>query len=257
MDEQPYPVGEVARVAGVTVRTLHHYDEVGLLRPSARSGSGRRLYNHTDLERLQRILAYRELGFGLHEIATVLDDARVDPLDHLRTQHALLTERARRLDRMVALVERAMEARAMGINLDPHEMFEVFGEHDPTEHAEEARHRWGDTEAYKESARCSASLSKHDWKQVTAEGAATESRFAEAMTAGLPASSPEAMGAAEAHREHISRWFYPCSYEMQLGLAAMYVDDPRFSAHYEQRAPGLARYVHDAIRANAHRAGAK
>ena len=145
-----YSVGQVAHLSGVTVRALHHYDAVGLLRPSGRTEAGYRSYSHDDLARLQRILCYRELGFSLDQIAAILDDASVDPLDHLRRQHALLVGRIERLQRMAAAVEKAMEARRMGINLDPAEMFEVFGNDDPTQYADEVERRWGDTAAYQE-----------------------------------------------------------------------------------------------------------
>lgn len=94
-DSAQHPVGEVARLAGVTVRTLHHYDEIGLLRPTGRSAAGYRLYDRADLERLQQILCYRELGFELDKIAAILDDPDTDPVDHLRRQHEHLSSAAR------------------------------------------------------------------------------------------------------------------------------------------------------------------
>ena len=249
-----YTVGEVARFAGVTVRTLHHYDEVGLLVPSGRTAAGYRQYADADLERLQRILCYRELGFGLEDIAAILDDPRNDPVDHLRRQHELLTDQMTRLAAMVAAVKKTMEARRMGIALNPDEMFEVFGDHDPTQYAEEVEQRWGDTDAYKQSQRRTSSYTKDDWLRIKAEGAAAEQRLAAAMAEGLPADSEEAMAAAEDHRLQIDRWFYDLSPDMHRGLGDMYLADPRFEKHYEDVAPGLARYVRDAIHANADRA---
>ena len=246
-------VGAVARLAGVTVRTLHHYDEIGLLTPSGRSNAGYRRYADDDLERLQRILFYRELGFGLDQIKAVMTDGDADASAHLRQQHAMLLDRIRRLQRMASAVEKAMEARTMGINLTPEERLEVFGDFDPEEHAAEVEERWGDTDAYRESARRSASYTKADWERMKAEAAEATGRIVAAMTAGLPADSGEAMDGAEAHRQHISRWFYDCTYEIHAGLAEMYLADPRFAATYEDTAPGLARYVHDAIKANAAR----
>jgi len=234
------------------VRTLHHYDRIGLLRPSARTPSGYRSYGPADLERLQRILGYRELGFSLEEIARLLDGDS-DPMLHLRRQRDLLAGRIDRLQRMLATLERTMEAHRMGINLNPEEMLEVFGDHDPTEFAEEAEQRWGDTDAYRESQRRASSYTKDDWKAMGAEAEAIRERLAAAQAAGLPADSPEAMDAAQAHRDHISRWFYDCTTEIHLGLAEMYLADPRFTEHYESVAPGLAQYVHDAIVANAAR----
>jgi DNA-binding transcriptional MerR regulator len=248
-----YAVGEVARLAGVTVRTLHHYDEIGLLRPGARTAAGHRVYGDPDLARLQRILGYRELGFGLDEVARLLDDPAVDPLDHLRRQRDLLRGRADRLHVVIGALEKTMEAHAMGIRLTPQEIFEVFGEHDPTEHAPEAEERWGDTDAYRESARRTTSYTKEDWLTIKGEEAATARWMVALLQDGTAPDNDAAMDAAEAHRQHISRWFYECSPAMHRGLAQMYVADPRFTATYEAQAAGLAQWVHDAIEANAAR----
>ncbi len=247
-----YSVGEVAGIARVSVRALHHYDRIGLLRPVGRTPAGYRRYEPADLQRLQHILAYRDLGFGLDQIAQLLADG-AEPLAHLRRQHRLLGERVEALQRMSRLIEKTMEAHQMGIRLDPQEMFEVFGEEDPTRHAEEAEQRWGDTPAYAQSHRRTSAYTKQDWLAVKAEGAHVEQGLAAALASGAPADGVEAMDAAEAHRQMISRWFYDCGLEMHEGLAQMYLADPRFTQHYEELAPGLAQYTHDAIHANAAR----
>jgi MerR family transcriptional regulator, thiopeptide resistance regulator len=247
-------VGEVAALAGVTVRTLHHYDQIGLLSPSGRSAAGYRLYAPADLDRLHQVLVYRELGFSLEDVAALLDDA--DPVEHLRRQHRLLLERLGRTQAMVAAVEKEMEARAMGVPLTPEERFEVFGDFDPDQYDEEVQERWGESDAYKESKRRTSSYSKDDWLRIKAEGEDVEARFAAALAAGVPAHSQQAMDIAEAHRQQISRNFYDCPPGMHAGLGRMYVEDERFAAHYEQRAPGLAQYVSAAVQANAARQGA-
>ena len=254
MDTMGRSVGEVARLAGVTVRTLHHYDEIGLLRPSGRSSASYRDYGQEDLVRLQRILGYRELGLSLDAIAGILDDPAIDPVEHLRSQHALLVDRMQRLQEQLAAIEKTLEAHQMGIQLDPEEMFEVFGDFDPAEHEAEARERWGDSGAFGESQRRSSSYSKDDWLRIKAEGEQIEQRLLAAMQAGLAPTSTEAMDAAEAHRASISRWFYDCDHGIHRGLGDMYVADPRFTAHYDDRAPGLAAFVHAAVHANAERA---
>jgi DNA-binding transcriptional MerR regulator len=250
-----HTVGAVARMAGITVRTLHHYDEIGLLTPSGRSGAGYRRYGDADLERLQRILFYRELGFGLDQIRDVMTDGAAPATDHLRRQHALLVDRIGRLQRMAAAVEKAMEAHTLGISLTPEERFEVFGDFNPDQHAAEVEERWGDTDAYRESTRRAARYTKADWERIKAQGQAAIEQVVAAMRAGLPADSTHAMDGAEAHRRQIDDAFYPCSYEIHVGLAEMYLADPRFTATYEKIAPGLAQYLHDAIKANAARHG--
>jgi DNA-binding transcriptional MerR regulator len=247
-------VGDVAALAGVTVRTLHHYDRIGLLSPSARSSAGYRLYAPADLDRLHQVLVYRELGFSLEDVAALLDDA--DPVEHLRRQHSLLLERLDRTRSMVAAVEKEMEARVMGVPLTPEEKFEVFGDFDPDQYEEEVQERWGETDAYAESKRRTTSYGKDDWLRIKAEGEDVEARFAAAMQAGVPADSEQAMDVAEEHRQQISRNFYDCPPGMHAGLGRMYVEDERFTAHYETRATGLARYVSAAVQANASRQSA-
>jgi DNA-binding transcriptional MerR regulator len=248
-------VGEVAALAGVTVRTLHHYDRIGLVQPSARSAAGYRRYAAADLDRLHQVLLYRELGFGLEEIATLLDDPEADPAAHLRRQHRLLRERIERTQAVVAAVEKEMEARAMGISLTPEERFEIFGDGLSEEYQAEAEERWGETEAWAQSQRRTAAYDKQDWLRIKAEADDVERRFAEAMRSGAAADSPQALDLAEEHRQHIGRWFYDCPPAMHAGLGRMYVEDERFAAHYEQVAPGLARYVSTAVQANAARRG--
>jgi len=246
-------VGEAAALAGVTVRTLHHYDRIGLLSPSGRSGAGYRQYSPADLDRLHSVLLYRELGFPLEEVATLLDDPSADPEEHLRRQHRLLRDRLERTSAMVAAVEKEMEARAMGISLTPEERFEVFGGHDPAQYDAEVEERWGETDAYAQSKRKTAAYSQEDWLRIKAEGADVEARFAAAFRDGIPADSERAMDVAEEHRQQISRNFYDCPPEMHAGLGRMYVEDERFTAHYEEIAPGLAQYVSTAVQANAAR----
>ncbi|MGW6863886.1 MerR family transcriptional regulator [Streptomyces sp. NPDC054904] len=246
-----WSVGQVAGFAGVTVRTLHHYDEVGLLSPSSRSGAGHRRYDDADLDRLQRILFYRELGFPLDEVAVLLDDPDSDPEEHLRRQHSLLSDRIARLQQMAKAVEHAMEAKKMGINLTPEEKFEVFGDFDPDEHAEEAERRWGGTDAYRESTRRTASYTKEDWQRIQAAAADINDRFAALLDSGAAAESEPAMDLAEDHRSWINGAYYFCTYEIHTCLGEMYVADERFTAYYEAVRPGLALFVRDAILANA------
>ena len=249
-----YSVGRVAALSGVTIRTLHHYDEIGLLSPSGRSAAGYRVYEEADLERLQRILFYRELGFTLKEISTIVDDPGTDAMGHLRRQRGLLARRIERLGAMVDAIDYEMEARTMDIRLTPEERFEVFGEFRPEDHAEEAERRWGETEAYKESNRRVSRYGKEDWLRLKSEAEEVQARLAAAFEAGLAPDSEEAMAAVEAHRQHISRWFYECTYEVHRGLAEMYLTDERFRSHYDTQTPGLAAFIREAAHANGARA---
>ncbi len=135
--------------------------------------------------------------------------------------------------------------------MDDNEMFEVLGDFDPKAYEAETKERWGDTDAYAESARRTVRYTKDDWKAIKAEGGAVTVELGEALAAGAAPDHPAVQALVERHRAHIDRWFYPCSVEMQVGLADMYVADPRFAATYEAVRPGLARFIRDAVRIRA------
>ncbi|MGW3294235.1 MerR family transcriptional regulator [Streptomyces xiamenensis] len=120
-------MGRVAELAGVTVRTLHHYDRIGLVRPSARTAGGYRAYSAGDVARLREVLAYRQLGFGLREVAELVDDLSTDAVAHLRRLRGLLLERRDHADAMAAAIDRELEARAKGLKVTPEEQLEVLG----------------------------------------------------------------------------------------------------------------------------------
>ncbi|NJP91641.1 MerR family transcriptional regulator [Nonomuraea sp. FMUSA5-5] len=248
-----FSVGQVARLAGITVRTLHHYDEIGLLTPGERTHSGYRRYTDDDLARLQQILLYRELGFPLDEIAVILDEPHTDELTHLRRQHELLTRKATRLQEVIAAVERTIAARAGGITLTPEERFDIFGDFRPEDHDAEVERRWGHSQELAQTRRRVAAYTAADWLQHKAEATTITDDLIAALKAGLPADSPAVMDIAERHRGLITRWFYDCPPDLHRCLADRYVDDPRFTATFEALMPGLAAYFQHAIHANARR----
>ena len=143
----------------------------------------------------------------------------------------------------------------MGISLTPEERFEIFGPNYSEDYEREAEERWGETEAWTQSQRRTSAYTKEDWLRIKAEADDVTQRMAAALRAGVPADSGQAMDLAEEHRQHISRWFYDCPPGMHAGLGRMYVEDERFTATYEQVAPGLAQYVSTAVQANAARQG--
>ncbi|GAB08319.1 putative MerR family transcriptional regulator [Gordonia araii NBRC 100433] len=244
-------VGEIAGLTGVSVRTLHHYDHIGLVVPSERSWSGYRLYTDADVERLHRVLVYREVGFSLEQIATLLDDPDGDELSQLEDQRKLLAERIDRLHRMVAALEELMTSKNNGVSLTAAEQAEIFGDDWPNEgYAAEAQERWGDTEQWRQSKERTAKMSKADWQAVKDEQDALFADLASAKTGGVAPGSETANELAERHRASIAR-FYDCSHSMQVCLGQMYVADERFTKTYDDHAPGLAQWVHDIIVANA------
>lgn len=254
-DSEELQVGAVARLVGISVRTLHHYDDIGLVVPSGRTPKGYRTYSAIDVERLHRVLTYREIGFALDDIAALLDDPSIDTMAHLRRQRELLEQRIDRLLEMATAVDKMMEANTMGMQLSSGEQQEIFGDNWTGEqYAEEAQERWGETDAWKQSQQRTAAFTKADWKAVKAETDALEADLATAMASGISVESPEAGLLAERHRVSIQR-YYDCSYEMHVCLGEMYVADERFEKHYDEVAPGLAQFLRDSIVANAARQG--
>ena len=252
MSSKGLSVSQLAKLAKISVRTLHHYDEIGLFPAGVRTEAGYRRYDRADLERLQQILFFRELGFPLEEIRRLLTDPSFDVSAALVLQRQLLMEKIAHLHRIVGAVDRALadkRADDMSQPATPQEMFEVFGK-DPSEHEAEAQDRWGHTDAYKESARRTAQYTKAQWQTIKDEADQLNTDLAAALDRGLPADSPEAMALAERHRLHIDRWFYPCAPSMHAALGQMYVEDPRFTATFDAIRPGLATYTRDAILAS-------
>ncbi|MFT4187116.1 MAG: MerR family transcriptional regulator [Aeromicrobium sp.] len=251
MDEQTHTVGDLARLAGVTVRTLHHYDEIGLLRPSARSHADYRLYDADDASRLTRVLFYRDLGFGLTEIAALLDGDD-DPVVHLRAQHRLLSERLGRVRAMVAALEREMEAHMSGTPLTTEQKLEIFGDDWDPAYEAEAEERWGDTDAWAQSKARTAGFTADDWRQVKADTDTLNADLVAALNDGVEPGSERANALAERHLEQIQR-FYDADHAMQCQIASLYTEDARFAATYEKLAPGLGAWLRAVIEANAER----
>ena len=248
-----WTVGEAAQIAKVSVRTLHHYDEVGLLAPSSRSESGYRLYESGDLERLHQILLFRELGFALDDIRRIMLDPAFDRTEALRAQRSLLAEKAHRTEAMLAAIDTALAADERGTTMTEEDRAEMFGElfdgFNPEDYEEEVQERWGGTDAYGQSAERTKSYTKADWAQIKAEMDQNTAAFIALMDAGIPADSPEAIALAEAKRLHISKWFYDCPIEFYANMAAIWVNDPRFTKNIDKPHAGLAAYSYAAVKA--------
>lgn len=248
-------VGQVSERFGVTVRTLHHYDAIGLLSPGERSSAGYRLYTEADVLRLQHVVVYRRLGFPLEQISELLDggEDRPDVLGHLRRQRAAVMSRLDELSDLVTAIDRALEREMTGVDLTKDEQRELFGDGFSDEYAAEAQERWGDTEAWRQSQQRTSRYTRADWEEIKSETDGINAAFVAAMQAGEPADGAAAMAAAERARQQIHDRFYDLTPEFHRNLGDMYVTDPRFTATYEDIRPGMAQYVRDAIHANADR----
>jgi MerR family transcriptional regulator, thiopeptide resistance regulator len=232
-----YRVGDIARLAGVSVKTLHLYDEMGLVK-AQRTEADHRVYDQAALDRLTQVLGYRALGFSLEAIEKILA-GDWDERTHLQHQLTLLRSQAARLQQLADAVQKRLEAKVMGIELTPEEQFAEF--------APEAEERWGHTDAYAESQRRTARYRKDDWKRIQAEADQLNRDFAALLVAGESPASERAGELVERHRAHIDSCYYPCSGTQQRALGELYVADERFARTYDAYAPGLATFVAAAI----------
>ncbi|CRZ17502.1 MerR family transcriptional regulator [Mycolicibacterium neworleansense] len=239
-------VGAVAALTGVSVRTLHHYDHIGLVVPSVRTAAGYRGYTDADVERLHLVLVYRSVGLALDEIRSLLDDEDADVLAHLQRQHSLLCDQAEQLQQTIKAVEELMSAHNRGIQLTAEEQAEIFGSAVYDEHADEVRERWGDTDEWRQSQERAARLTKQAWLEIKSEGDRLLADLAAAKRSGVEPGSVPAGRLAARHRAGIER-FYDCSDDMHVCLAQMYLADERFTRYYDDVEPGLAQFVHDII----------
>jgi DNA-binding transcriptional MerR regulator len=240
-------VGAVAALTGVSVRTLHHYDHIGLVVPSVRTPAGYRGYTDADIEQLHLVLVYRSVGMPLDEIRALLDDPSADVLEHLGRQHALLLEQEDRLQHTIKAVEELMNAHRQGIQLTAEEQIEIFGTTAfSVEYAAEAEERWGETDAWKQSQQRVSQFSKQDWMAIKAEGDALLAALAQAKRDGVEPGSADANDLAARHRASIER-FYDCGDEMHRNLVDMYLADERFTRYYDDVEPGLAQFLHDIV----------
>lgn len=242
-------VGRAAALVGVSVKTLHHWDAVGLVRPSERTAAGYRVYSGDDVARVHRVLVYRELGFPLAEIGRILDDPAVDAAAHLRRQRSLLAARITHLETMVGAVDRMLEASGRGMRLTPEEQVAIFGDDWDPARVEEAEARWGGTAQWAQYAERAAAMTPEDWKQVAATTEELNADLAAARRARVTPGSEAANTLAERHRALLSTYF-DCTHAMHACIGRMFADDPGFAAYFDGLAPGMTGWLRDVIFAN-------
>ena len=233
-------VKEVSRITGVSVRTLHHYDAIGLLRPSKITDAGYRLYDDTALVRLQSILLFRELEFPLNEIKNILDRPNFDPMDALEDQIHLLELRKQHLDDLIFHARKIQKTGVISMD------FKAFDATELDNYTAEAKAKWSKTEAYKEyEAKC-AGQSKARQKF---DGDALMAKFSEiGKLRHLPPEAPEVQEAVAGIQSFITVHFYNCTKEIFAGLGQMYLTDERFRQNIDAAAgEGTAAFVSRAI----------
>jgi DNA-binding transcriptional MerR regulator len=249
-----HQIGEVAELAKVSTRLLRHYDEIGLLVPSGRSEAGYRLYSHADLERLQSILFYRALEFPLDAIRRLMKGPGFDRHAALLHQRELLQQQAARLGDLLALIDKTLgdidpETGREKHPMNTKEMFEVFPDM-KQEHQDEAQERWGNTEAWKQSAERWSRYTKADVERMKLEMTQVYGRLENVFASGARPDAPEALTAIEAMRLWSDKWFYDTSKEMHVKGTEFVSRDERFVRNIDKNCPGLAAWIHQATKAN-------
>lgn len=236
-------IKEFATLVGVSVRTLHYYDEIGLLAPaSVDTQSGYRYYDDASLARMQEILFYRELDFPLKEIAALLASPNYDKTQALAAQKELLILKRNRLDRLIAAIDSA-EKGVIDMNAFDNSAFEAKRD----AYAAEAKGRWGASAAWQEHEMKTKNYTGEKWQTLSAEMAGIFADFAAAMTQGLAPESDNAQALVKRLQDHISANYYTCTNEILAGLGQMYTADARFRASIDRHTVGTADYVSKAI----------
>ncbi|MEM7462679.1 MAG: MerR family transcriptional regulator [Pseudomonadota bacterium] len=242
-----YSVGQLAEHSGITVRTLHHYDAIGLLTPSHRSSGKRRLYDRDNVLRLQQILNYRTLGMPLDRIRSILDDPAYDRRAALLDQRKAVLQQIARSEALIRGIDEALSL-IDGLDRKDTDMTTLFGGFDPDKFANEAEEKWGKTDAWHISQRRTANYTKADWKAYHDAHHLICSRFAELAKAGIQPDDPRSMELSSEYAALINRWFYPCSIAHLGNLAQMYEADQRFRKTFDEFGTGTAEFVIQAFK---------
>jgi DNA-binding transcriptional MerR regulator len=243
-----FKIKEVAEMAGVSVRTLHHYHHIGLLQPESVTTAGYRLYTHKNLERLQQILFFREIGFALDDIKSILDRPDFDRQRALRTHKELLMEKKERIEKMILTVENTLQAMEGDERMENEEMFKGFNMEDIKKHQEkyahEAREKYG-KELVQQSEKRVAHYNQDDWTGIQSKMNELFSFIASRMKFGP--SDQDIQTAIGEWRQFITDHFYECTPEIFRGLGELYVADPRFTKNINKFGENLAPFLREAI----------
>ena len=246
-----YTVSQLAKIAGVSVRTLHHYDHIDLLAPTARSAAGYRLYQQDDLLRLQQILFFRELGLALGDIREILDDPHFDQVAALQEHQRLLRAEMGRLACLVGTVEKTIERLTEDDEMrkmTDEELYEGFTKDQVERYEREVKEKY-DPALVAESKRRLGKMSRAQWDAVKQDGDQV-TRAVAALTGRAPGDA-EVQALMAQHHAWIEN-FYPCSAEVYRGLGQLYAEHAEFRANYERYGPNLADFMCAAM---AHYAG--
>lgn len=234
---------EFADFTGVSVRTLHYYDEIGLLKPAyVEERTGYRYYDEACLERMQEILFYRELDFPLKNIYELLSSPGYDKQKALEQQKRLLVLKKERLERLIDALDKAGKGEYVMTAFDNKEYEETRKKYE-----KEVKERWGETAAYKEHQEKTKGYSKENWQDANAGLDNILEEFAQCKAGGATPDSKEALDLVKKLQNHITEQYYTCTNEILAGLGQMYVADERFRKNIDKHGEGTAEFVSEAI----------
>ncbi|MCU9594424.1 MerR family transcriptional regulator [Caldibacillus thermolactis] len=244
-----YTIQKLARLAGVTTRTLRYYDKIGLLKPARINSSGYRIYGQNEVNLLQQIMFYRELGLQLETIKEIIHDPSFNRKNALKEHLQQLIAKRKQIDLLIEIVKKTIKHEEGRIQMSDQEKFEGFKkrlvEENEKKYGDEVRERWGE-EALKASNQKVLNMSQEDYEKVTKLAEDVNQTLAKAMETGDPASEI-AQRAADLHKQWLTFYWKEYSKKAHVGLAQMYVDDERFKAYYDKVKPGAAEFLRDAI----------
>lgn len=244
-----YTVHKLAQLAGVSSRTLRFYDEIGILRPARINSSGYRIYGQAEVDRLQQIMFYRELGIGLDRIKAIVAAPSFDRAQALLEHKRSLLERRTQLDLLIANVDKSIAEIEGRCTMSDEEKFRGFVQKmiddNEANYGAEVRQKYGDDVVEQSNARLKE-MTKEQHDEAARLSNEIQETLAAAFDTGDPA-GPLAQKAADLHRQWLTFWWGHCSKEAHAGIAQMYVDDERFTAYYDKQQPGTAKFLRDAI----------
>ncbi|MEH7389479.1 MerR family transcriptional regulator [Bacillus sp. JJ1503] len=244
-----YTVQGLAKLAGVSTRTLRYYDEIGILKPARMNSSGYRIYGKSEVDRLQQILFYRELDVSLDDIKNIITSPAFDGAHALREHREKLLEKRKQLDALITNVEKTIEQTEGRIQMTDKEKFSGFKkkmiEDNEKKYGKEMREKYGNDTIDQSNAKL-MNMTEEDYEKVTNLANEVTATLAAAFAIGDPAGDL-AQKAADLHKQWLCYYWKEYSKEAHAGLAQMYVDDERFTAYYDKEQPGTAEFLRDAI----------
>ncbi|MFS0864781.1 MerR family transcriptional regulator [Fredinandcohnia sp. 179-A 10B2 NHS] len=244
-----YTVQKLAKLAGVSSRTLRYYDEIGILKPARTNSSGYRIYGQNEVNRLQQILFYRELGIGLEDIKNIVTDPNFDDTKALKEHRERLLEKQNQLEKLILNVEKTIAQYEGRMTMSDKEKFEGFKkkalEENEKKYGNEIREKYGE-ETVKKSNDKFMNMTPEQHEEATKIEAEMKETLANAIQTADPAGEL-GQRAAELHKQWLMFYWPQYSKEAHAGLAQMYVDDERFTAYYDKEQPGTAEFLRDAV----------